>query len=179
MASLEDKYQSLIPDLQKILQEKNPLAVPKITKIVVNMGTKDLLRDKEAKEKLLRDLALITGQKPKIQPAKKSIAGFGVREGNPVGLTVTLRGKRMYSFLQKLISIVLPRLRDFRGVSKSSFDTSGNYTLGLSEYNVFPEIDIINAIKNQGLEITIVINSHSGEKSLILLDKLGLPFEKS
>jgi large subunit ribosomal protein L5 len=178
MASLKDKYQSLIPDLGKKFQEKNTLAVPRIIKIVVNMGTKDLLRDKEAKEKLIRDLAAITGQKPKIQPAKKSIAGFGVREGNPIGLTVTLRGDRMYSFLQKLISIVLPRLRDFRGVSRSSFDALGNYTLGLPEYNVFPEIDIINAVKNQGLEITIVLNSRSAEKSLVLLESLGLPFEK-
>ncbi len=155
------------------------MSAPKLEKIVVNMGTRDLLKDKKTKAKLVEDLAAITGQKPRVQKAKISVAGFGIREGNEVGLMVTLRGDRMYAFLERLISIVLPRLRDFRGVSPKSFDNQGNFTIGLAEYNVFPEIDIVTAIKSQGLEITIVTSTKDKKEAHKLLSALGMPFEKN
>lgn len=175
--NLKTKYQNeVVPKLIKEFKLDGPMAAPKLQKIVVNMGTGEKLRDREAKEVLMADMAQITGQKPKIQQARLSVAGFGIRAGQPVGLTVTLRGDRMYHFLEKLISIVLPRIRDFRGVSKKSFDNAGNYTLGFREYSVFPEIDITKA-KVQGLEITIVTNSGK-QQAFSLLTKLGMPFEK-
>ncbi len=165
--------------LAKEFEIKNVHAIPRISKIVINMGTGEKLRDKNSKEKLMKHLAIITGQKPKIQQARVSVAGFGLRAGMPVGLTVTLRGDRMYDFLQKLITIVLPRLRDFRGVPTTSFDGSGNYTLGISEYTVFPEIDITQIDRPHGMEITIVSNSGSKEKAFRMLELLGMPFQKT
>jgi len=176
-SNLKTKYKKEIsPKLIKEFNLGSPMAAPKLQKIVVNMGTGDKLRDKKIKEALIADMAQITGQKPKVQQARISVAGFGIRAGQPVGLTVTLRGDRMYHFLEKLISIVLPRLRDFRGVSKKSFDTAGNYSLGLSEYSVFPEIDITDS-RVQGLEITIVTNAGK-KQAFSLLSELGMPFEK-
>jgi large subunit ribosomal protein L5 len=175
--SIKEKYEKeVMPVLEAELG--NVMAAPRISKVVVNMGTGDKLRNKDTKEKLVADLSAITGQKPKIQPAKLSIAGFGLREGMPVGLTVTLRGARMYDFLDKLVGVVLPRLRDFRGVSTKSFDNAGNYTLGLSEHTVFPEIDLAKIDKPHGLEMTIVVARSNAKLSRKMLELLGMPFEK-
>jgi len=157
---------------------KNEHAIPRLGKIVVNMGTKDYLRDKNRREKLVGDMAAITGQKPRVQPARISVAGFGIRAGMPVGLSVTLRGSRMYTFLDRLITITLPRLRDFRGVPGGSFDKGGNYSLGIADYSVFPEIDIAKVDRPHGVQITIVTSSGGAEQSRRLLELLGMPFEK-
>ncbi len=166
----------------KIMDEfgiKNVMAVPKITKVVINIGLKEALSDKGVLEKAKSQLTEIGGQLPKITRAKKSIANFKLREGDPVGLTVTLRGKRMDDFLTKLFTIVLPRVRDFQGVPSTSFDKSGNYTLGFSEQIVFPEIDYSKIDKIRGLEITLVIkNSQGAGRSKRLLELLGMPFRK-
>jgi len=158
---------------------KNKMAAPKITKIVLNMGIGEIAKNTQLREALSRDLALITGQVPSIRRARISIATFNVVKGNPVGLSLTLRGIKMYDFLDKLISIVLPRLRDFRGVSNSSFDKSGNYSLGISEHTIFPEVDLAKAASPRGLEVTLVIDSESPDQSKRLLELLGMPFEKS
>lgn len=177
--SLKEKYLTEIrEELAKEFDIKNKMAVPRMQKIIVNLGTGELLRNKESKERLVNDISQITGQKPKVQQARSSIAGFGIRQGMPVGLTVTLRGDRMYSFFAKLVGVVLPRLRDFRGVSLKSFDKAGNYTLGFSEYSVFPEVDLSKLGTPHGLEITIVTGAGSKEKGRKLLELLGMPFEK-
>lgn len=179
MKTLRERYQEeIIPQLQKELGIENRLAVPRLTKVVVNMGIGDVFRDKKALETTINDLAAITGQKPSVKPAKISVAGFNIRRGMPVGLTIVLRGKRMYAFLEKLFSVVLPRLRDFKGVSLKSFDKHGNYTLGLKELTVFPEIDLGKSAGVRGLEISLVANAGNIEKSRRLLELLGLPFEK-
>lgn len=177
--TLKEKYTTeVVPEIVKEFNLANVNAVPKIEKIVVNVGTGEKLRTKDTKEKLMADLAIITGQKPKIQGARISVSGFGIRAGMPVGLTSTLRGDRAYAFLERLISIVLPRLRDFRGIPLKSFDQSGNYTLGIREHTVFPEIDLAKVDKPFGLELTIVLNSKNKEVSKSILAKLGMPFEK-
>lgn len=168
----------IINDLQKELEINNFFAVPKLEKIVLNMGVKDALADKKNIELALSTLSQISGQKPKLNKAKKSIASFKLREGDKIGVSVTLRGKRMYDFYEKLISIVLPRLRDFRGVSKKSFDGRGNYSLGFSELIMFPEIDPSRIEKVQGVEITIVTSAKDDKEGMALLKALGMPFEK-
>ena len=150
-----------------------------LEKIVVNMGTGKYKDDSKYLEAAAEDLQVITGQKAAIRTAKKAIAGFKLRAGDPVGLMVTLRGKRMQDFFEKLVSIVLPRLRDFHGVSKKSFDGSGNYNLGIEEHAVFPEIDPNKVGKIKGLEVTIVTSSENDKEGLELLEKLGMPFEKT
>lgn len=179
MSRLKEKYQKEIaPLIQKEFDIENKEAVPEVEKVVLNMGAGEISKEKELKETLSRDLATISGQIPSIRLAKVSVAAFGIRLGMPVGLSATLRGVRMYDFLDKLFSIVLPRLRDFRGVSVASFDKSGNYSLGFSEHTVFPEIDPAKASKPKGLEITIVISSGDPTRSKRLLELLGMPFEK-
>lgn len=168
----------IVKDLQSSLGVKNFFAVPKLKKIVVNIGIKDALADKKNIDTSVSILEAVTGQKPKIRAAKKSIATFKLREGDKIGAAVTLRGKRMYDFYEKLVSIVLPRLRDFRGVSLKSFDGRGNYSLGFSEANVFPEIDPSKIDRNQGLEITIVTSAKDNNGAMALLEALGMPFEK-
>lgn len=176
---LKEKYQkTVVPSIMKEFGIENTMAVPQVKKIVVNMGTGDKLRHKETKEKLIADMAIITGQKPRVQAARISVSGFALREGMPVGLTSTLRRDRMYHFLDKLISVVLPRLRDFRGVSSKSFDKAGNYTLGITEHTVFPEIDLAKVDRPHGLEITVVVKNSNPERSKALLAALGMPFEK-
>jgi len=176
---LQEKYEKeIMPLMVKEFGLKNRMAAPKPIKVVINMGVGDALKNKELLESLKRDMAAITGQYPSIKPARISIASFNVRIGMPVGLSVTLRKDAMYSFLDRLFSIVLPRLRDFRGVSKKSFDKSGNYTLGISEHTVFPEIDL-GKVSPHGLEITVVIKSGDPVKSERLLDLLGMPFERN
>ncbi len=158
---------------------KNVMATPRITKIVVNIGVKDVLSDKKNIENSVAILAQITGQKPKVTAARKSIATFKLREGDKIGAAVTLRGKRMYDFYEKLVGIVLPRLRDFRGVSLKSFDGRGNYSMGFSEATVFPEVDTSKIEKNQGLEITIVTSAKNDKEAMALLKSLGMPFAKN
>jgi|SRR3989344_8025624 len=178
MGRLKDKYQKeVVPVLLQEFGSKNKMSLPKVAKVVINMGIGEVAKNKEALEQVKKDIAQISGQQPQIRPAKISVASFGVRRGMPVGLRVTLRGEKAYVFLDKLFSIVLPRLRDFRGVSRTSFDKEGNYTLGISEYTVFPEIDITKS-QPRGLEITLVTNLKDVEKSRRLLELMGVPFAK-
>lgn len=149
-----------------------------LEKIIVSMGVGKQLDDSKYLESAVEDLAMITGQKAAVRAAKKAIAGFKLRAGAPVGLLVTLRGKRMWSFFEKLVHIVLPRLRDFHGVRRKSFDGRGNYSLGIEEHTVFPEIDPNKVGKIKGLEVTIVTTAEKDEEGLKLLEKLGMPFEK-
>jgi len=175
---LQEKYEKEV--FKTLVSEfgiKNKMAVPKINKVVLNVGMGSIAKNKEVVENLKKDLAAISGQKPAVKVAKVSIASFGLRRGMPVGLAVTLRREMMYAFLDRLFSIVLPRLRDFRGVSRKSFDKSGNYTLGVNEHIIFPEADITKGTPH-GLEITIVVNSGNKEVSERLLELLGMPFEK-
>ncbi len=176
--SVKTKYNTEFPEtFMKEFGLTNVSQLPRINKVVVNIGTGQELRNKEIHARLLSDFSAMTGQKPKVQQARISVAGFGLREGMPVGLTVTLRGDRMFSFLDKLISVVLPRFRDFRGVP-AKFDSRGNYTLGIAEYTVFPEIDLAKVDRVRGLEITVVTNAGSPEKGRRMLELLGMPFEK-
>lgn len=179
MENLQSHYQKTIaPTLQKKLSLDNPMAVPHLVKIVVNMGVKDAVGDKKLMEKMSGVLAQITGQKPKVTKAKKSIATFKLREGDPIGLVATLRGRRMYEFFDKIVKVVLPRMKDFHGVSRQSLDGSGNYALGLREYVVFPEIDLGTVDKMQGLEIIIVTSAKNDTEGILLLENLGIPFVK-
>lgn len=176
---LQEQFtQTIGKELQNKLGIKNPMALPRLKKIVVNMGVKDAVSDKKNIERMAANLAIVTGQKAKITRAKKAIAGFKIRQGDAIGLVVTLRGKRMYAFLDRIVKIVLPRIKDFRGVSKTSFDGHGNYTLGLHEYSVFPEIDPGSVERLQGLEVVIVTTARTNEEGLELLTALGMPFEK-
>jgi len=176
---LKEKYTKEIkPALKKEFDIKSEMSLPKVVKVVVNMGIGEAAKSKQAMDALKKDMATISGQAPSVRNAKVSIASFSLRAGMPVGLMVTLRGDRMYSFLDRLFSIVLPRLRDFRGVSDKSFDLKGNYTLGLAEHTVFPEIDPTKSAGAHGMEITIVTNGKSMLESKKLLEMLGMPFEK-
>jgi large subunit ribosomal protein L5 len=177
--SLQEKFnKEILKSLKEKLGIKNVNDIPRLNKIVLNMGVKDAVADKKNLEKATELLSLIAGQKPKIMKAKKSISSFKLREGDQIGLMVTLRGKRMYDFYQKLTSIVFPRLRDFHGVKTSSFDGKGNYTLGFAESAVFPEIDPSRFDKQQGMEISIVTTARKNEHGLELLKALGMPFVK-
>ncbi|MGB9637185.1 MAG: 50S ribosomal protein L5 [Microgenomates group bacterium] len=177
--NLKEKYQKqIVPSLKEKLGVKSVMAVPKITKVVINVGLKEAKDNKGVLEIVSSQLAAISGQKPKINRAKKSIAGFKLGKGQPIGMSVTLRGKRAYNFLEKLIAIVLPRVRDFNGVDPKNFDGRGNYSLGISEQIVFTEIDFNKIDKIRGLQITIVTNAGSDEKARMLLEELGMPFAK-
>jgi large subunit ribosomal protein L5 len=157
---------------------KSVMEVPKVEKIVVNMGIGDAVQNSKALDVAVDELTQITGQKPVVTKAKKSIAGFRLREGMPIGAKVTLRGERMYQFLDKLISVSLPRVRDFRGVSKKAFDGRGNYTLGVKEQLIFPEIDYDKVSKVRGMDIVIVTTANSDEEARELLTQIGMPFQK-
>lgn len=177
--NLYQHYQEkVIPQLREEFNIKNIMAVPKINRVVLNIGLKEAAHDKGVLEKAQEQLAVITGQKPKITRAKLSIANFKLREGDPVGLTVTMRGKRMYDFILKLVTIALPRVRDFHGVPVKAFDKKGNYTLGLSEQIVFPEIEYSKIDKIRGLEITFVTTAYDAKISRRMLELMGMPFEK-
>jgi large subunit ribosomal protein L5 len=179
MNRLKEKYNKEIKDIMaKEFDVKNVMSIPKITKVVLNMGVGEAAKNQATLDSLKKDLAAITGQASSIRNAKVSIASFSLRSGMPVGLSVTLRGERMFAFLDKLFSITLPRLRDFRGVSAKSFDNQGNYTLGLTEHTVFPEIDLGKAAPAHGMEITIVTNAGNMIQSKRLLELMGMPFEK-
>lgn len=176
---LKEKFEKeIMPVLAKELGVKSIMAIPKVEKVIVNVGIGEIAKNKETLAATIRDLATITGQKPSTRKAKVSVASFGVREGMPVGLKVTLRGVRMYHFLDKLFSIVLPRLRDFRGLKLTAFDKFGNYTIGFEEHTLFPEIDITKVSKVFGLEVSIVTTAGSVEKGKRLLELLGMPFVK-
>ena len=176
---MKDLYNNEIKDaLMKEFNYSSVMAVPKLEKIVVNIGVGDGSHDDKLIEAARKDLETITGQHAVITKAKKSIAGFKLREGNKIGCKVTLRGERMYIFLEKLINIALPRVRDFRGISKGSFDGRGNYTLGIKEQLIFPEVDYDQVIKTRGLDIVIVTTAKTNEEALELLSSFGLPFKK-
>ena len=177
MARLLDKYkEEIIPKMVERFKYKNKLQVPKLVKVTINMGLGKAKENKKIFEDAVKHLSTITGQKPIITKARKAVAGFKIRKGDPVGCKVTLRGKMAYEFLDRLISIVLPRIRDFRGLSAESFDGRGNYTLGISELAVFPEIDIDNIEFMQGMDITIVLTGKSDEQSYESLKLFGMPF---
>ena len=180
MASrLREKYAKEIkPDLQKELGVENTMAVPRLDKIVVNMGLGEATQNVKMMDPLVQDLALITGQKPVTTRAKKSIAQFKVREGMPIGAMVTLRGEKMYEFLDRLISVALPRVRDFRGVSTKSFDGRGNYTLGLRDQLIFAEIDYARVDKLKGMNVTIVTTAKDDNSARSLLKAFGMPFRQ-
>ena len=175
---LKDKFKNeIVPEMVKEFKFKNNLMVPKVVKTVVNIGLGEALDSSNVVQIVSRDLQLITGQKPIERKAKKSIANFKLREGQVIGLSVTLRGDRMWFFLDRLLNIALPRVRDFRGVSKKSFDGNGNYSLGLQEQVIFPEIDYNEIDKLRGVQINIVTSSDSDAESRKLLELLGMPFE--
>lgn len=179
MNRLNQKYkETVVPALVEKFSYSSIMQVPKVEKIVINMGVGDAVSNSKNLEKAVNELTLISGQKPVVTIAKKSIAGFRLREGMPIGTKVTLRGERMYDFLDKLISISLPRVRDFRGVSKKSFDGRGNYTLGVREQLIFPEISYDNVDKVRGMDIVIVTTANTDEEAAELLTQLGMPFKK-
>jgi large subunit ribosomal protein L5 len=179
MPRLLDQYNAKIaPELTAKFGLKNKMAIPKLEKIVINMGVGRATQDKALLESAVDSLAKISGQKPMITKAKTSVASFRLREGNEIGCKVTLRGKRMYEFLDRLITIALPRIRDFRGVPLNSFDGHGNYTLGLAEQVVFPEIDADRLQHTQGMDITIVTTTSSDDQARELLRSFGMPFKQ-
>ncbi len=180
MARLLEKYRSeIVPQLKGELKTDNIHALPRLEKIVVSMGVGKALENKNALDAAARDLATITGQKPMLCRARKSVANFKLRKGVPIGAKVTLRGRRMYEFLDRLITIVMPRIRDFRGVSPKAFDQAGNYNLGISEQIVFPEIPVDKLEFTQGMNITIGIKARRPGDSLELLKRFGMPFRQS
>src|ERR1700747_1740288 len=180
MARLMDRYQKEITKpLEQKLGRTNPDSLPKLQKIVVNMGVGKALQEKNRIDQAAEQLAQITGQKAQVTKAKKAVSGFRLREGNAIGCRVTLRGQRMYEFLDRLISIAMPRIRDFRGVNPKSFDGHGNYSLGLSEHMVFPEIDPDKVTFTQGMDVTFVTSTNSDDESRELLRLFGMPFREA
>ena len=178
MAQLKQFYkEQVIPSLTKDFGFDNPMRVPKITKVVLNMGLGEAVADKKVLEAAANDLSLISGQKVVITKAKKSIAGFKIRDGWPVGCKVTLRGERMYEFLERLVSIAIPRIRDFRGLSPKSFDGRGNFAMGVTEQIIFPEIDYDKIDKLRGLDITITTTAQTDDEGRALLAALQFPFK--
>jgi large subunit ribosomal protein L5 len=169
--------QEVVPRLQRELGLSNPMQVPRLEKVVINMGVGDALKDARLLEAAVEDLATITGQKPIITKARRSVAGFKIRQGMAIGVKVTLRGDRMWEFLDRLITVAIPRIRDFRGLDPQAFDGHGNYTLGLTEQLIFPEIDYDKVAKVRGMDITIVTTAKTDEEGRALLVALGFPFE--
>jgi len=179
MNALQERYRKdMVPALMKELELDNVMQVPNLKKIVLNIGMGEALDDTKTLDAAVKDVEAITGQKPVITIAKKSIANFKLREGRQIGVKVTLRGSRMWSLFDRLVNIALPRVRDFRGVSPKSFDGRGNYTLGLREQLIFPEIEYDSIDKIRGMEITFVTSAENDEQGAALLSKLGMPFRK-
>ena len=179
MNRLKVKYDTeIVPSLKEKYSYKNVMEVPKLEKIVVNIGCGDATTNSKLLEAAMKDLEIITGQKPVVTKAKKSIAGFKLREGQAIGCKVTLRGENMYNFLDKLISITLPRVRDFRGISNKAFDGRGNYTLGLTEQLIFSEIEYDDVVKVRGMDIVFVTSAKTNAEALDLLKGFGMPFKK-
>lgn len=178
MSRLLDKYNNEIKDeLKKELKLKNIMMVPRLEKVVINSGVGEAIQNIKILDKAVDELSIITGQKPVIRKAKKSIASFRLREGMPIGASVTLRGRRMYEFFDRLVSVVIPRIKDFRGLSPKSFDGRGNYTFALKDQLVFPEIDYNKVDRNLGMSITFVTSAKNNENARELLKKLGLPLK--
>lgn len=179
MNRLQDKYQNeVVPAMMKEFNYKSVMEVPAIEKVVVNIGVGDAIQNSKLLDEAVEELAAITGQQPVITKAKKSIANFKLREGMPIGCKVTLRRQKMYEFLDKLFNISLPRVRDFRGVSDTSFDGRGNYTLGIKEQIIFPEIDFDKVNRSRGMDVVIVTSAKTNEEAKALLAKMGMPFKK-
>lgn len=178
MNRVQERYQELVPVLQKTFSYRNVMEVPRIEKVVINIGLGSAMDDSKALDAALSDLTIIAGQKPVQTKARKSIANFKLREGRIIGTKVTLRGYRMWAFLDRLMNVALPRVRDFRGISPNSFDGRGNYTLGLRDQLIFPEIEYDKIDKLRGMEITIVTTAKNDEHSRELLKLLGMPFRK-
>ena len=179
MSTLKELYnKEITASLMKEYNYSSVMEVPKLEKIVVNMGVGDGAHDTKFIEAAVKDLEAITGQKPVVTKARKSIAGFKLREGQPIGCKVTLRGEAMYNFMDKLIRLALPRVRDFRGISKTAFDGRGNYTLGIKEQLIFPEIDYDQVVKVMGMDVVFVTTAKTNEEALHLLNAFGLPFRK-
>jgi len=179
MNRLRERYtKEIVPSLKEKFAYKSVMQVPKLDKIVINIGAGDATHNSKLLEACMNDLMAITGQKPVITKARKSIAGFKIREGQNIGCKVTLRGENMYNFLDKLISVSLPRVRDFRGLSNKAFDGRGNYTIGIKEQLVFPEIEFDNVAKVRGMDIVLVTTAKTNEEAHELLKELGIPFRK-
>lgn len=179
MSKLKLTYtKDIMPKLKKELGIQNIMAVPRLMKIVINCGMGEALKDKKTMESMSQQLAVITGQKPQITRAKKAISTFKLRAGDAIGLKVTLRGERMYEFFTKLVSMALPRVRDFRGVPRKGFDKKGNYTLGITEQTIFPDLEYSMVDKVRGFEVTFVTSAHSDKEGLALIEAMGIPFEK-
>ena len=175
---LKDRYRSdLVPRLQAERGLRNPMEVPRLEKIVVNMGVGDAIKDGQMLDAALEDLAVVTGQKAAVTKARKSIAGFKLREGMAIGAKVTLRGDRMWEFLDRLLSTALPRIRDFRGLDPDGFDGHGNFTMGVTEQLIFPEIDYDKVVKVRGMDITVVTTAKTDDEGRALLQALGFPFQ--
>jgi len=179
MARLKQRYQKdIAPAIAKEFGIKNPMAIPRLEKIVLNMGMGEAIANSKVLDTAVTELTSITGQKPVITKAKKSIASFKLRQGMPIGVMVTLRGDRMYEFFDRLVSVALPRVRDFRGVSAKAFDGRGNYTIGIREQLIFPEIDFNKVDKLRGMNISIVTTARNDEQARALLKSLGMPFRQ-
>ena len=180
MARLKDRYrEEIAPALKDRFEIRNPMRIPKLEKIVINMGVGEAAQDSRRLDGAMEDLARITGQKPQLRRARKSIAGFKIRDGMPVGARVTLRGERMWEFLDRLINIALPRVRDFRGISPRSFDGRGNFALGLREQTIFPEVSYDSIDTTRGLDVAVVTTAETDEEARELLRMLGMPFRTS
>ncbi len=180
MSRLKDRYrEEVAPALKESFEIQNPMRVPRLEKVVVNMGVGEAVQNSRALDGAMGDLGRITGQKPQLRRARKSVAGFKIREGMPVGARVTLRGERMWEFLDRLISIALPRVRDFRGISPRSFDGRGNFALGLREQTIFPEVSYDSIDATRGLDVAVVTTAETDEEARELLRMLGMPFRAS
>jgi len=178
MISLKEHYSDkVLPELKQVMGLTSDMGVPKITKVTINMGVGEVLIDKKILENAVEDLALISGQKPLITKVRKSVANFKIREGMPIGCKVTLRGDRMFEFLQRLLGIAIPRERDFRGLDISSFDGQGNYSLGVKEHIIFPEIDYDKVDKIRGMDISITTSANSDQEGELLLRAMNFPFK--
>ncbi len=178
MARLKEKYLALKPELQSSLEIKNPMQIPGLEKITISVGTGFAMKDNKLMQNIEDTISLIAGQKATTVIAKKSVAGFKVREGMPVGVKVTLRGKKMWEFLDRLVSIALPRVKDFRGINRNGFDGRGNYNFGLTEQLIFPEVDYDSIMQIHGMNITVVTTTNSDKEALTLLEAMGMPFTK-
>ena len=180
MARLKDRYrEEVAPALKERFEIENPMRIPKLEKIIVNMGVGEAAQDSRRLDSAMEDLARITGQKPQLRRARKSVAGFKIREGMPVGARATLRGERMWEFLDRLVSIALPRVRDFRGINPNAFDGRGNFALGLREQTIFPEASYDSIDSMRGLDVAVVTTAETDEEARELLRMLGMPFRTS
>lgn len=178
MARLKEKYEALKPEIQSELEIKNPMQIPGLEKIIISVGTGFAMKDNKLMQNIQDTISIIAGQRATIVEARKSVAGFKVREGMPVGVKVTLRGKKMYEFMDRLVSIALPRVKDFRGINRNGFDGRGNYNFGLTEQLIFPEVDYDSVMQIHGMNITMVTTTDSDKEALVLLEKMGVPFAK-